>query len=112
MLGDGGGRVLMCFSGEIDLSSAHLVDVAVTDALRSHRPRHVDVDLAGVRFLDASGIRTLLECRSRAIDAGCQLAVTNPPPMTYRVFELTGVLAPLAVTPVRDRPIGERSHFG
>ena len=98
-------RVRVSFSGEIDISCASVVDAAVTDALRSYRPRHVDVDLAGVRFIDSSGIHALMRCRAQAVEAGCQLAVTNPRPMTFRVLEITGVLAALAVTPVPDKPI-------
>jgi anti-anti-sigma factor len=101
-------RVRICFSGEIDLSSVDLVDAAAADVLRSYRPRHLDLDLAEVRFLDASGISALLRCRARAVEAGCQLAVTNPRPMIYRILELTGVLAALAVTPVPDQPIDSR----
>jgi anti-anti-sigma factor len=96
-------RVRIAFCGEIDLSSADLVDAAVTDALLSHHPRRVDVDLAEVRFLDSSGIHALLRCRAQAIEAGCQLAVTNPQRMTYQVMELTGVLAALAVTLAPDK---------
>jgi anti-sigma B factor antagonist len=102
-------RVRVSFSGEVDLSSADVIDTAVFDALRSHHPRHVDVDLADVRFLDASGIQALLRCRMEAVEAGCQLAVTNPQPMVYLVLEITGVLAALAVTPVLDKPIDSRS---
>lgn len=96
---EGAHRVRICFSGEIDLSSAYVVEVAVADALGAHHPRHLEVDLAEVRFLDARGIRALIRCRTRAHEAGCRLAVANPQPMIYRVLEITGMLAALAVTP-------------
>jgi anti-anti-sigma factor len=92
-------RVRVCFSGEIDLASSDLIDVAIGDALRLHRPRHVDLDLAEVRFIDASGIRALLRCHERTVEAGCRLAVTNPQPLVYRIMEITGVLVKLAVSP-------------
>jgi anti-sigma B factor antagonist len=98
-------RVRIAFSGEIDISSADLLDAAVTDALRSHHLRHIDIDLAGVRFIDSSGVYALMRCRTQAVEAGCQLAVTNPQPMTYRVLKITGMLAALTVRAVPDKPI-------
>jgi anti-sigma B factor antagonist len=98
-------RVRICFSGEIDLSTAQLVDVAVCDALRSHHPRHVAADLADVRFLDASGIRALLRCSAQAIEMGCELAVTHPQPIIYKLLDIAGVLAALNVTPAPEEPI-------
>src|SRR5215475_8122421 len=85
-------RVRISFCGEIDLSSADMVEAAVIDALRSYHPGRIDVDLAEVKFLDSIGIRALLRCRTQAIEAGCQLAVMNPQPMIHRILEVTGVL--------------------
>src|SRR5262245_51001591 len=95
-------RVRICFSGEMDLSSAQAVDAAVADALLAYHPRHVDLDLTEVRFVDSSGIHALMRCLTRSMKAGCQLAVTNPQPLIYQVLEVTGVVAALAVTPVPD----------
>ena len=100
-----GERVRIGFCGEVDLASADVVGAAVTDALRSYRPRYMDVDLSGVNFLDARGVSTLLCCWTRAVELGCELAVINPQPMVYRILEITGVLATLGVRPVRARPM-------
>jgi anti-anti-sigma factor len=90
-------HVRVCFSGEVDLASSDVIGIAVCEALLFHHPRRLDVDLADVRFLDASGIRALLRSRARSVEVGCQFAVTNPQPLVYRVLEITGVLVALAV---------------
>lgn len=90
-------HVRVCFSGEADLASSDVIDIAVCEALLFHHPHRIDVDLAGVRFLDASGIRALLRSRAQSVEVGCQFAVTNPQPLIYRVLEITGVLVTLAV---------------
>jgi anti-sigma B factor antagonist len=100
-------RVRISFSGEIDLSSADLVEAAVADALRSADPHHLEVDLAGVRFIDSIGIRALLRSKGQASEEGCHLAVVNTPPMIYRVLELTGLVATLDVTPMDDQPLAD-----
>jgi len=90
-------RVRVCFSGEVDLASSDVIGIAVCEALLFHHPHRIDVDLAAVRFIDASGIRALLRCRAHSVEVGCQFAVTNPQPLVYRVLEITGVLVTLAV---------------
>jgi anti-anti-sigma factor len=92
-------HVRVGFSGEIDLASSDVIDRAICEALLFHHPRRIDVDLAEVRFIDASGIRALLRSRARSVELGCQFAVTNPHPLVYRVLEITGVLVALAVQP-------------
>jgi anti-anti-sigma factor len=92
-------HVRVCFSGEIDLASSDVIDLAICEALLFHHPCHIDVDLAEVRFIDASGIRALLRCRAHSVEVGCQFAVTNPQPLIYRILEITGVLVALAVQP-------------
>jgi anti-anti-sigma factor len=104
--------VRVAFAGEIDMSTADGVDVIVADALRSHAPRHLCVDLTQVRFMDSSGIHALLRCRDRAADAGCELAVTNPQPIVYRVLEVTGLLEVLAVTPGDGAEVVEAGDRG
>ncbi len=98
-------RVRIRFSGEIDLSSSDVVEAAVFDALRSHHPRQVEVDLSEVRFIDSSGIHALLRCRTETIRERCQLAVTNAQPMVYRVLEISGVVAAMHITRCQDEPI-------
>jgi anti-sigma B factor antagonist len=97
-------RIRLC--GEVDLSTAYLVEVAVTEALVSRNPHQIYVDLAGVLFIDASAIHALLRCRDRAIEAGCWFAVTNAQPFIYHVLEIAGLLQTLAVTAVAAQPGG------
>ncbi|MBO0871047.1 MAG: STAS domain-containing protein [Micromonosporaceae bacterium] len=97
-------RVRICFSGEIDLSSADLVDAAIIDALRSHRPRRLEIDLSGLRFMDSSGVSALIRGRAKAIDGDCQLVVTDASPMIYRILNVTGVLRALADVPGPEQP--------
>jgi anti-sigma B factor antagonist len=107
--------VRVAFAGEIDMSTADGLNVVVTDALRSYSPRHLCVDLAGVRFMDCSAIHALVRCRGRAADAGCRLTVTNPQPMVCRTLEITGLLEALAVTPADEAELvedGDRGRAG
>jgi anti-anti-sigma factor len=59
-------------SGEIDLSTAHLVTELVEHVAR-HRPAQVILDMANVRFFCADGLRALLDARATVTAADGQL---------------------------------------
>jgi anti-sigma B factor antagonist len=55
---------------------------------------HVDLDLAGVDFLDSSGIQCIVHARNLAADYGGRLKVVAVSDPARRVLEVTGLLAP------------------
>lgn len=112
-----GRRIRIMFHGEIDMSTTDDLTAAVLAALRAHRPAQVDLDLAGVRFMDSSGIHALIRCHARAGESGCRLTVTNPHPIVHRILAVTELLdlfgipaasrpAPGRETPVESSPLG------
>ena len=82
------GTVRVAAVGEIDMNSAPRLHRAVLDALAAH-PSLIEVDLAGVTFMDSSGINTLIECRRHA--GGAELRVINPARPVRRVLTVTGL---------------------
>ncbi len=104
----GPGHIEVTVLGEVDLASAGALtrslrgaaeqagaDVLPDRSQGAPRPgRHdrvVTVDLAGVGFLDSSGVRALLKGRVAAQAAGAVLAVRDPQPAVRRVLEITGL---------------------
>ncbi|MEU6411791.1 STAS domain-containing protein [Microbispora sp. NPDC046933] len=83
-------RVIAC--GEIDMSTAGQLHEGVLGVLRRQRPSRIEVDLAGVTFLDAAGIGALVMSRAAAARVGCRLTVVNPRPMGYRLLQVVGLL--------------------
>ncbi|MEV0155125.1 STAS domain-containing protein [Micromonospora sp. NPDC050686] len=85
------GRVILCPTGEIDMSSADALEAALREAVRRPDARAVLVDLSRVDFLDSAGVRALL----RGADAGAVHAVpvrvTDPQPAVARILRITGV---------------------
>jgi anti-anti-sigma factor len=50
------------------------------------------MDLHGVSFLDSAGIHALVLCQADAQHVDCQITLTNPQPVVYRVLQVTGLL--------------------
>ncbi|MFI0794216.1 STAS domain-containing protein [Micromonospora rubida] len=91
------GRGLLVVIGEIDLATSGELAAALADALGGPPLSALEVDFAGVRFLDSSGILVLLRAHARAAEQGCRLTVTDVRSAVRRVLEITGVLATLGL---------------
>jgi anti-sigma B factor antagonist len=77
--------------GEMDLSVIGLVDREMRRAEATDAERIV-LDLDGLEFMDASGIRLLLNASKRSRSNGGRLRITRAAsPQVRRVLELTGV---------------------
>jgi anti-anti-sigma factor len=86
------GTVRVAVAGEIDLSTVDVVRAGLLRTLAAHLPHRIEVDLAGITFLDCSAITALVVVAEAAARIGCQLRITNPQPIVRRVLDLTGML--------------------
>jgi anti-anti-sigma factor len=82
--------------GEIDLLSAAALRIRLLVVLFALRPRRIEVDLAGVTFMDCTGLTSLIVASNLAARAGCQLRITSPQPIVRRILDLTGLFDVLA----------------
>src|SRR2546423_10753855 len=82
---DGVARVTL--EDELDMASAPVLERAVDGAVES--ARRLELDLAGVSFMDSTGLRTLLAIRRRLDGTGCDLRLVGVPPPVLRVLDVT-----------------------
>ncbi|MEV0569272.1 STAS domain-containing protein [Dactylosporangium sp. NPDC050588] len=85
------GVVTVSAAGEIDMSTAGRLTAVLTRVLTGTRPSRLVVDLAGVRFMDSTGIGALVQARRLATTTGTALRVTNPSPIVTKVLQITGL---------------------
>jgi len=78
-------------TGEVDLLTAGQLRAVAEDVLEVHRPARLEIDLAGVTFLDSSGINTLVALAREAGDRAATLAVVRAQAQVARVLAITGV---------------------
>ncbi|MCU1484077.1 MAG: anti-sigma-factor antagonist [Actinomycetia bacterium] len=77
--------------GELDLASAPTFLRDLDGALEADPGGSLEVDFAGVTFIDSTGLGVLVACRKRAVRAGGELTVANVAPAVRCVFEITGL---------------------
>lgn len=90
-LADDGVLVLV---GEIDTYTAPELQDALT-AL----PDTCIVDLAGVSFIDSSGLRVIVEAHGQRRERGGGMTLRSPSPSVERLLEISGVAGHVEVKP-------------
>jgi anti-sigma B factor antagonist len=81
-----GDHVVIALHGELDLVDAPVVTAAL-GVVAAHEPRII-VDLAGLEFIDVSGVSALSRGRKHARDAGGDLLLAAPQPQVRRVLAI------------------------
>ena len=100
----GAGAVAVVVDGDLDMASAELVAATVAGAVHRAGTRSVAVDLAGVLFLDSSGMRVLVAARKVADESGVRLQVVNLNNVVRQTLYVMGVLEWLTGSPWAPSP--------
>jgi anti-sigma B factor antagonist len=80
--------------GELDVLTAHLVQVRLDEALPTFDELTLIVDLTRVTFIASAGVGALLELRQKISDRQGRLVVVFPRRSNpWRLFELTGMIS-------------------
>ena len=90
--------------GEIDLATVPLLRDRLMRAMRDKTLNLLDIDLAGVRFLDCAGIGALLVVYNTGVRSGRRVRLTHPQPLVRHILDLTGLLHLLAADPNELEP--------
>jgi anti-sigma B factor antagonist len=87
-------------SGELDLATVAQLERAVDTAL-ARGARTLVLDLAGISFVDSSGLRLFIVLAQRASADGWKLSLTRPQSQAMAVFQVSGVEQSL---PLAEKP--------
>jgi anti-sigma B factor antagonist len=85
-----GGHVVVTLRGELDIVDAAGIAAALA-AVAARKPEIV-VDLAGLEFIDSSGVAALARGRKHARHAGGDLLLAAPQQQVLRVLTLTRLI--------------------
>jgi anti-anti-sigma factor len=85
---DGSGGAVVTPRGELDLATQPQLRAVLDDHARSGA---LTLDLSGLRFLDTSGMRLILETAAAAERDGFVFKVLPGGPAVQRLFEVAGV---------------------
>jgi anti-anti-sigma factor len=87
----GGGWVRVCVEGELALTSASLLELAVEREL--HADTDILLDLSRIDFIDSTGLRAMTALVRNAKANGRKLKLSSDlPPHARRLMEIVGLL--------------------
>ncbi|MFD9943023.1 STAS domain-containing protein [Nonomuraea sp. NPDC059023] len=104
------GATLIRVTGEVDATNSAVLASAIEDARRPGVP--VVLDLAGMTFLDSSGLKVLLSAHLFGEHDGGQVHLAAVQPIPVRVLRITGVLDRLNVHDTLERAWAAVSAIG
>ncbi len=87
--GDGDALMVVAVAGDVDLDTASLLRIALTQAIDRH-PR-VCCDLSEVQFFGAAGANILVEAHRHAVSAGRNFGVRGAHGFINRVLHIVGL---------------------
>ena len=90
------GVTTLAVQGELDPSTVPELDQAVEAALSKEGLDQVLIDLAGVAFIDSSGLSALLDAHNHGQEQGIQVLVTRPSQQCERLLSATNLAHLLA----------------
>lgn len=85
------GYLRISLDGELDHHSARETMLGINRALDDYMPRVCVIDMAGVNFMDSSGIALMLRIYKLLKESGAQLCVENPQRQPLKVIEAAGI---------------------
>jgi anti-anti-sigma factor len=88
---DDGDRSTLALTGELDIDSVADLREPAEERLGSGECSALTLDLAGLTFIDSSGLGLLIELRRLALGSGASFHVVNVPSGPARVIGIAGL---------------------
>ena len=88
-----GTETVMAVAGEFDITSAEWFGACIGSVLEKH-PTLMTIDAHALKFIDSSGLQSLLLARDAAIQAGVSFRICEASPVLRSLTERIG-LGPL-----------------
>ena len=85
------GEVVLTLAGEIDMLTAPTFEAAA-DAMGAGRSVTLVFDMAGVTFMDSTGLTIIAGTLRRLNRVGGRLCIRGASPMICRLLEITGIV--------------------
>jgi anti-sigma B factor antagonist len=96
-------RTLVTVSGELDAATASYLYDRLAE-LEVEGVTNVVLDLAGLNFMDSTGLGVIVTEHKRVQRGGGTLTIFSPSSPVRRLFEMTGLTHCLDIVPAKDKP--------
>lgn len=98
------GVAVLTLEGEVDLNSSPNLRQQLQEILKE-KIQKLCVDLSKVKYIDSSGIATLIEAQQKLYDAKGELRLAGIPKPIYSVFEIAKLDAVFSIFPDKSEAL-------
>ena len=95
------GELLITLTGELDVAARAQVDAFVRCDVPSV-PRRLVLDMAGVTFVDSTGLSMVIRASRTVAGAGGEVVIRRPPAQFLRLLEMTSTDRLVTIEPATD----------
>ena len=92
------GRMRAALLGELDHHTARSVIKEIAVRIDAYLPRECVIDMAGVTFMDSSGIAVVLKIYRQMNEIGGRTWIENVPPQPLKVLDASGIERIIRIT--------------
>jgi anti-sigma B factor antagonist len=85
------GQFVVKLQGELDMATEPVLSDMIREVLSREQVGKLKIDLAGLQFLDSTGVRALLQIRRAAENRGVNLEITHPREHVAEVLRVAAV---------------------
>jgi anti-sigma B factor antagonist len=103
-VGDVGGHAVVALYGELDLAAAPSAASHLIAAVAACGPSII-VDLAGLEFVDCSGLGVLVRVLRWVRECGGDMSLAAPQQQVRRVLEIVGLIDAFSVYPSIEQAV-------
>lgn len=100
---------LLTLKGDVDMNTSASVRNSLADLFKRN-PRDMKallINLSHVRYMDSSGIATLVECMQNCMKKGARLRLCELSPTVRDVFELARLSSVFEIFPTNDEALNK-----
>ena len=90
---------LMLLKGDVDMNTSPDVRTNLGELFKQGGARALLINLSGVRYMDSSGIATLVEAMQNCMKKGMKLRLVEPSPSVRDVFEMARLASIFDIVP-------------
>jgi len=99
-----GGR-LLALTGEVDFSKAPELRQSLMDVISAESPRKLVIDMAGISYMDSSGVATLVEAMQAQRKGQRAMVLCGLQPRVRSVFEISRLDSVFTIVDSRDEAL-------
>ncbi len=85
------GKIVLQLTGRFDFSARHVFKEAYTPLLQPSPEKTIEINMAGVEYLDSSSLGMLMLLSEKASEVGKSISLTHPNTTVSQILDIANI---------------------